>query len=159
VEINSGSRWAVYKRYMKKIRATYGLLASLFLIMGMCIYLLFRNLSNIVLFDWMAKPSFLVTPLISLNTDTIWGYLFVFNLPHGLWCLSGLLIIRSIWLTSVKWRAAYGGIFLTIISAIEISQLSENRHGTFDMLDLASYGVSAFVESITYNKFTRRRVL
>jgi len=149
----------VYRRCMKKIRATYGLLALLFLFMGMCIYLLFRDLNNIALFDWMSKPSFLATPLISLNTDTIWGYLFVFNLPHGLWCLSGLLIIRAIWLTGVKWRAVYGGIFLTIISAIEISQLSENRHGTFDVLDLASYGVSAFLESVTYNKFIKRRVL
>jgi len=102
VEINSGSRWAVYRRYMKKIRITYGLLALLFLVMGMCIYLLFRDLNNIVLFDLVPKPSFLATPLISLNTDTIWGYLFVFNLPHGLWCLSGLLIIRAIWLTGVN---------------------------------------------------------
>jgi len=144
---------------MKKLRVIYVLLSFLFLIAGMCIYLLFRDLNNIALFEWMPKPSFLVTPLISLNTSTIWGQLFVFNLPHGLWSLAGLLVIRMIWLTSVKWRAIYGGIFLVVISATEIIQLSEGRHGRFDVLDLASYGVSAFVESVTYNKFIRRRVL
>ena len=127
--------------------------------MGMCIYLFFRDLGAIALFAWMRKPLLLDTPLIPSNTDAVWGRLFVFNLPHGLWALSGLLIIRAIWLTDVKWRAVYGGIFLAIVSALEIGQLSENRHGTFDVLDLASYGVAAFVESMTYNKFVKRRAL
>jgi len=152
------------------------LLSFLFLVMGMCIYLFFRDLSNIALFSWIPRLSladayldscqcrsptilpFLDTPLVSVNTGTILGRLFVFNLPHGLWSFAGLLAIRAIWLTSVKWRAVYGGIFLAVISALEISQLSENRHGTFDVLDLASYGVSAFVEGMTYNIFIRRRV-
>jgi len=163
---------------MKKIRVAYVLLSLLFLIMGMCIYLFFRDLNNIALFSWMPNfplpdntpldsclcrsPTplpFLGTRLIPINTDTILGRLFVFNLPHGLWSFAGLLVIRAIWLTNVKWRAVYGGIFLAVISVLEISQLSENRHGTFDVLDLASYGVSAFVESMAYNIFIRRRVL
>jgi len=127
--------------HMKTIRVAYGLLSLLFLIMGMCIYLLFRDFSNIALFAWILEPPFPVTPslscsyrcsppslntpLISLNTGTmILGRLFVFNLPHGLWSLSGLLAIRAIWLTNVKWRAVYGVIFLAVISALEISQLS-----------------------------------
>jgi len=127
--------------------------------MGMCIYLLFRDLSNIALFALMPKPAFPDTPLIPLDTGAIWAQLLVFNLPHGLWALAGLLTIRAIWLTGVKWRAIYAGAFLAVISALEISQLSQDRHGTFDALDLASYGVSAFVESVTYNKFIKRRVL
>ena len=96
---------------------------------------------------------------IPVRTDTLLSYLLIFNLPHGLWCLSGLLVIRAIFLTDIKWRAIYAGIFLVIISALEISQLNENRNGTFDVLDLASYGFFAFVESIAYNKFIRRRKL
>jgi hypothetical protein len=126
---------------------------------GVAIYAFFRNIDNIVLFRFFSKPAFLDSPRIPLRTGTIWGYLFVFNLPHGLWCLSGLLVIRAIWLTNTKWRAIYGGIFIAAISSLEIAQLIGNRVGTFDVLDLASYGVSAFVESITYNKFIRRRVL
>ena len=135
------------------------MLSLLFLIMGMCIYLLFRDLSNIALFSWMPNFPLVDTSLVSLNTGTIFGRLFVFNLPHGLWSLAGLLVIRAIWLTNVKWRAIYGGIFFVVISALEISQLSEARHGTFDVLDLAFYGGSAFLESMTYNIFIRRRVL
>jgi len=96
---------------------------------------------------------------VPVSVNTLWKYLFVYNLPHGLWCLSGLLVIRAVWLTNVKWRAVYGGIFLVVISALEISQLSENRNGVFDPLDLTSYGFFAFVESIAYNKFIKRRIL
>jgi len=154
---------------MKKVRVAYVLLSLLLLIIGMSIYLFFRNLNSIVLSTWIPRPSLMDTPFdsccscaghtiplflntlrISIDTSTILGRLFVFNLPHGLWSLAGLLAIRAIWLTDVKWRAVYGGIFLVVISALEISQLSEARHGTFDVLDLASYGVSAFVESMTY---------
>jgi len=74
------------------------------------------------------------------------------------WCLSALLVIRAIWLSNSKWRAVYAGLFLAIAATFEIGQLSENRYGTFDVLDLVSYGVFAFVESMTYNIFTRRRV-
>jgi len=108
---------------------------------------LYHNLLALI----VQKPQF--------NTNTVFGYLFVFNLPHGLWCLSGLLIIRAIWLKNIKWRAIYGGIFIVIISVLEISQLNENRNGTFDLLDLAFYGVFALLESITYNKFIRRKFL
>jgi len=70
-----------------------------------------------------------------------------------------LLVIRAVWLTSVKWRAVYAGVFLAVASLAEIMQLNEHIPGTFDLYDLASYGVFAFLESMTYNKFTRRRVL
>jgi len=69
-----------------------------------------------------------------------------------LWALSGLLVIRAIWLTNAKWRAIYGGVFIAAASSFEISQMSENIPGTFDVLNIASYGVSAFLESMTYNK-------
>ena len=145
---------------MQKIKIIYSLLSLLFLIMGMSIYFFFRNLNNLLLFAWLPKPEFLLTtPLISFNTDTIWGYLFVFNMPHGLWCLSGLFVIRAIWLTNIKWRAIYAGIFIAAASSLEISQLSDNRPGTFDTLDLASYGLAVFLESITFHNFTKRRIL
>jgi len=140
------------------IKLVYCLAAFMAFLGGVAIYAFFRNIDNIVLFQYFSEPSFLASLRIPLRTDTLWGYLFVFNLPHALWCLSGLLVIRAIWLTNAKWRAIYSGIFIVIISFLEISQLSENRYGTFDILDLASYGVSAFVESITYNKFIRRKI-
>jgi hypothetical protein len=110
------------------------------------------------LFRFLPKPPFLGVPRVAVNTGSIWAYLFVYNLPHGLWCLSGLSVIRAVWLTNAKWAAIYGGVFIVIISALEISQLLESRIGTFDPLDLASYGVFAFVESMTYYTFIRRKI-
>ena len=144
------------KNYIRCLKLAYYIAAFVAILGGVFIYTFFRNIDNIVLFQFLPKPSFLATKRIPIGTDTLWGYLFVFNLPHGLWCLSGLLIIRAIWLTNIKWMAIYGGIFLVTISLLEICQLSEKRYGTFDILDLAFYGVFAFIESITYNKFIRR---
>jgi len=141
------------------IRFIYCLVAFAAFSGGVAIYAFFRNLDNIMLFHCFTKPTFLASFYIPLRTDTAWGYLFVFNLPHGLWCLSGLLVIRAIWLNNTKWRAMYGGIFIAIASSLEVSQMSETRHGTFDVLDLAAYGVFAFVEGIAYNKFIRRKIL
>jgi hypothetical protein len=126
---------------------------------SIAIYAFFRNIDNLVLFQFFPKPSFPASPRVPLGTNTILGYLFVFNLPHGLWCLSGLSVIRAIWLTNTKWRAIYGGIFLAVISSLEISQLNEKIPGTFDVLDLTFYGVSAFLESIVFNMFIKRRFI
>jgi len=144
---------------VKKLKQGYFLVALLAFASGVAIYVFFRNIDNMLVFRYFPQPSFLVTLHIPLNTNTVWGYFFVFNLLHGLWCLSGLLIIRAIWLTNVKWRAIYAGTFIAAASFLEIAQLNENNPGTFDVLDLAAYGVFAFMESITYNKFVKRRIL
>jgi len=143
---------------LKKIRVIYGFVAFVAFLGGVAIYAFFRDINDMVLFQYFPKPLFLTLPKIPFGTDTVWGYLFVFNLPHGLWALSALLVIRAIWLIDKKWRAIYGGIFIAVASFIEITQMSENMPGTFDVLDIASYGVFAFLESITYNQFTRRRI-
>jgi len=140
-------------------RLAYCLAALVAFIGGVTIYVLFRSVDNMVLFWHVPQPSFLTAPHIRLGTDTVWGYLFVFNLLHGLWCLSALLVIRAVWLTDTKWRAIYGGIFIAVASILEIAQLSENFPGTFDRLDLASYGIAAFMESIMYKTFTKRRIV
>jgi len=142
-----------------KIKLVYCLVALVSFLGGIAIYAFFRDVGDMVLFRYMSPPMFLGATQVGLGTDTIWRYLFVFNLPHGLWALSALLVIRAVWLADTKWRAIYGGIFIVAASSIEISQMSENMPGTFDVLDIASYGVSAFLESMTYNKFIKRRVL
>jgi len=140
----------------KSFRLVYCLAAFAAFGGGVAIYAFFRNIDYMVIFRYVPKPSF---PTTTLCTDTPWGYIFVFNLPHGLWCLSGLLVIRAVWPTNTKWRAVYGGIFVAAASSVEIMQLGEVMPGTFDLLDLASYGIAAFSESVTYNKFTKRSVL
>lgn len=143
----------------KKLRLVYCLAALAAFLAGIAIYALFRNIDNMVLFRYFRQPSFLAAPRIAIGTDTILGYLFVFNLPHGLWALSGLLVIRAVWLTDTRWRAVYAGMFVAAASTIELMQLGETMPGTFDVLDLASYGIAAFLESVVYSKFTKRRFL
>ena len=143
----------------EKIQLIYCFIAFMAFIGGVLIYVFFRDTGNLVVFKFFPKPSFLELLSAPVKPDTLPGYLFVFNLPHGLWCLSGLIVIRVIWLTNFKWRVIYGCIFLVVISALEISQLSAKRNGVFDVFDLASYGFFAFVESLAYNKFIRRRIL
>ncbi|MCL2193739.1 MAG: hypothetical protein FWB78_10125 [Treponema sp.] len=143
----------------RNIKLLYSFAALVAFVGGLAIYALFRNTDNMVLFRYFPRPLFLDTLHIPIGTDTPWGYLFAFNLPHGLWCLSALLVIRAVWLTNVKWRAVYAGVFLVAASLAEIVQLSANVPGTFDLGDLASYGIAAFVESLAYNKITKRRVL
>jgi len=139
-----------------QLKLMYCFAAFFSFLSGIAIYVFFRS-HNLVLFQFIPQPPFLSSLRVPLRTDTILGYLFTFNLPHGLWCLSGLFVIRAIWLTNIKWRAVYGGLFLVAISSLEISQLSEKRYGTFDALDLVFYGVSAFAESVIFNMFTRRK--
>jgi len=144
---------------IERIKWVYVITAFAAFVGGVAIYAFFRNIDNLVVFHFFPKPLFLGSLSAPVRPGTLPGYLFVYNLPHGLWCLSGLMVIRVIWLTNIKWRAIYGGLFLVVISALEISQLSENRNGTFDVLDLISYGFFAFVESLAYNTFIKRSIV
>ena len=146
--MKQGNEIAIKIEPLKKTKLIYCLAALVAFITGTAIYMFFRNTGNLVLFQYFSRPSFLDSMFVPVRTNTFLSRLFVFNLNHGLWCLSGLLVIRAIWLENIKWRAIYAGIFLVIISALEISQIHENRNGTFDVLDLASYGFFAFVESM-----------
>jgi hypothetical protein len=85
--------------------------------------------------------------------------MFLFNLPDGLWFLSGLLVIRAVWLTNLKWRAIYFGIFIFIALSLEISQLFEGIPGTFDLLDIVFVAFFACVESAIFILFIKRSVL
>jgi len=139
-----------------RLRLTYCLTAFLVFLGGLAIYVFFRSL-NIVLFQIFPKPLFLNMLHFSVRTDPILMSLLVFNLPDGLWFLSGLLVIRAVWLTNPKWRAIYFAIFAFIALSMEISQIFENVPGTFDPLDVLFMGITAFIEGVVYNTFLTRR--
>ena len=81
---------------MKRIRAFYGVLSLLTLILGMVIYLLFRDLNNMVLFSWIQKPKLFETTLIPLKSSIITDIL-KYNIPDMLWFISAILFFRFIW--------------------------------------------------------------
>ena len=123
---------------------------------GAAIYAFFRNTNNMIMFQFFSKPLFLNSLYISIKTNTVWSYMFIFNLPYGLWCFSGLLFIRAIWINNIKWRQIYGGIFIAIVMSYVILKLLKITPGTFDVLDLLFMGFFAFLESIIFNMFIRR---
>jgi hypothetical protein len=140
---------------MNKIRAFYGLLSLLSLALGMIIFLLFRDLNNMVLFSWIPKPEFLKTTLMPLKPTIVSGFL-RYNLPDMLWLVSAVLLFRFIWFYKIKIQRAYIFSFYIAAIAFETSQLIKNIPGTFDLLDLFFMGIAAFVESLLYNNIIKR---
>jgi hypothetical protein len=142
------------EKVLKMTKHLYGLLSLLSLVIGMGIYLCFRNL-NIVLFEWIPKPYFLENIFVPIPRSVLSSML-LFNLPDALWFLSGILFLRFIWFYEKKWQSVYIVCFYGIATIIEISQLSEKVPGTFDVLDLLFEGITAFIEGLLYNIFVRR---
>jgi len=143
---------------MKNKQMLYGLLSLLSLVTGIAIYLLFRDLNNMLLFSWIPKPVFAGTVLIPLR-PSLFSNILRFNLPDTLWFLSAILFFRCLWFYQTKIQKAYIFSFYVIAAVFETSQLSEKVPGTFDLLDLVFMGFFAFLESLTFNLFIRRRIV
>ena len=144
---------------MKKLRyGRQGFRLTLHHINGMGIYLLFRDLHNIILFKWIPKPAIIGTILIPLK-PSIFSYFLKYNLPDMLWFVSAILFFRFIWFNKIIIQKIYVSCFYGVGAIFEISQLSENVPGTFDWLDLLFMGLGAFVEGSLFNIFTQRRLV
>jgi hypothetical protein len=143
---------------MKNIRAFYGLLSLFTLITGIAIYLLFRDLNNIILFTWIPKPEFIKTILAPLK-PSIYSDILRYHLPDMLWFVSAILFLRFLWFYKTKEQTVYILCFYGIGLVFEISQLSEKIPGTFDWLDLLFLSIGAFVEGLLYKKFILRRIV
>jgi len=141
---------------MKNLRAFYGLLSFSSLISGMVIYLLFRDLNNMLLFMWLPKLAFTGTVLIPLRPSFFFDAL-KYNLSDTLWFLSAILFLRFIWFYKTQIQKIYIHSFYAIAAIFEICQLSKKVPGTFDLLDLFFMGVCAFIEGLLYNTSIKRR--
>jgi hypothetical protein len=140
---------------MKNIRTYYGLLSFFILLIGIVIYLLFRDLNNIILFTWISKPEFFQTILIPTKPSIFSSFL-KYHLPDLLWFLSGILLLRFIWFYRYKEQNVYIIYFFLMGVIFEISQLSENIPGTFDCLDLFFMCMTALIEGLLYKIFIQR---
>jgi len=135
----------------------YGLLSPLFLIAGICIYLLFRDVSDLVFFAWMPKPDFIGSIFIHLPPSALSAIL-QHNTAGMLWLVSGILFLRFIWFYRTTTQRIYIWAFCGIAVLLEIGQLSAIIPGTFDVLDLLFMGIGAFVESLLHNFYGKRRI-
>jgi len=132
-------------------------MSLLTLLTGIVIYLLFRDLNNIVLFAWIPKPQFLETVLVPLQPSVPADFV-RYHLPDTLWFVSAILFFRFMWFYKIKIQKAYIFSFYVIGLIIETSQLSEKVPGTFDWFDLFFMGIGTFVEGLLYKFFTTRRL-
>jgi hypothetical protein len=140
---------------MNKVRTVYGLLSILSLVLGMCIYLLFRDMSNILLFEWLPETEFTKNVFMPLEPSVFFNIL-KYNLPDMLWFVSGILFLRFIWFCRFREQKIYISCFYITGAVFEISQFSRKIPGTFDFLDLLFMGIGAFVEGFTYNFFAKK---
>ena len=143
---------------MKKIRVFYGLVSLFVLIGGMCIYLLFRDLNNMILFKFISKPEFAKTVIIQLK-PSILSYVLKYNFPYVFWFLSGILLMRFIWFFNYKVEKIYVFCLYSIGFMYVLCKMLEKFPGTFDWLDLLFMGIGAFVEGLLYNIFVKRRIV
>jgi ABC-type polysaccharide/polyol phosphate export permease len=141
---------------MNKIREIYGLASIFSLISGMCIYLLFRDMSNMILFAWLQKTNINKNVFVPLESF-VFANILQYNLPDMLWFVSGILFLRFIWFYRLKEQKVYTSCFYAFGIIFEISQLAKKTPGTFDLMDLFFMGTGAFIESLIYKIFVKRR--
>jgi len=143
---------------MKSNRIFYGIISFVSLIIGMVIYLLFRDINNMVFFTLIPKPASLNTVLFPLE-PSIFSNVLRYNIPDMLWFVSGILFFRFLWFYKVKIQTIYIFCFYGTGLFLEISQLSDKVSGTFDLIDLFFMGIGAFVEGLLYKIYTQRRIV
>jgi len=139
------------------IRKVYGLASLVSLVLSIGIYLLFRNVDKLLIFELIPKLEFFKGVYFPIEHSTL-GSFFLFNLPDALWFLSGILLLRFIWFHSCKEQNIYLLCFYLLGAVFEISQLSDNIPGTFDFLDLFFMCIGALVEGLLYYYLIKRRL-
>jgi len=147
------------EKNIRHLKIAYLIAAFLAFLTGAAIYAFYRNINNMALFDFIPKPKILVSLYNPIKTETIWSNMFIYNLPYGLWCLSGLFFVRSVWLQNEKWRAIYSYIYIAIVMSYVLLKIPRITTGTFDVLDLIFMVTFAFIESLIFKMFINRRIL
>jgi len=78
-----------------------------------------------------------------------------YNLPDGLWLISGIFLLRAIWIRNYLISQVYIGTLIIFSLLFEILQYFNITPGTFDAIDLIFMGIIALVEQIIYFLFLK----
>jgi hypothetical protein len=138
---------------MKTTRMGYLALSVFSLVLGISIYLFFRD-NTLLIYKWI--PQLLVFPkLFSLELKTIPNIhpFITYSLPDGLWILSVIFFMRSLWLKNQKIMKIYICVFCSFAIIFELLQLNKNIPGTFDFFDLLIFLFIPLLEGIIYTNF------
>ena len=125
---------------MNIFRRIISILAMFALIGGGMVYILFRS-ESIMMFKWLPFLGS-VRKMISVNHDIHYPDFLIYSMPDGLWLLSYILLIGTIW--NFKYQRCLYIIMLLPIFAIshEILQLYHLVPGRFDVLDVVVYVIA-----------------
>ena len=137
-------------------RLILGLVSLISLVIGIGIYLFFRN-TNMLLFGLIPKLEFFKDFYVPLK-QSVFTSILLFNLPDAFWFLSGILFFRFLWFYKSEEQNKYIFYFYLIGTVFEMSQIFIWIPGTFDYLDLLFMGIGAFVEGLLYKTYIRRRL-
>ena len=137
---------------MNKVRLFYLISSGLFLGLGVFIYIIFRDISHLLIIE---KINLTGNALVELKPSVL-SNVIKYNLPDMFWFVSGILFLRFIWFQKKKECNIYVLCFYLMGAVFEISQLSKNIPGTFDYLDLLFMGIGAFIEGLLYKYYIIR---
>jgi hypothetical protein len=131
--------------------------ACVSLLSGVLIYALFRD-SGLLIFTLTGKiPLWERLYRGRVNHAPLFNML-VYNVPDGLWLLSGIWCIRAVWLEQKTKAAVYIFLFCSLAMLLELLQFFSVIPGTFDVLDIITMVLTAFGESVVYTNFVQRRI-
>jgi len=149
-------------KLMKRIRIFYVFLSFFILFVGMSIYLFFKD-RNIIraavlqLSEWIPSANINIGNLPLKLKPSFFSHVLMYNLADMTWILSGILFLRFIWFYNIRMQKIYIFCMYVIGLFLETAQASKYIIGTFDWLDMLFISIGAFVESLLYNIFVRRR--
>jgi hypothetical protein len=139
---------------MNKTKTILFFAAIVSLLIGVLIYYAFRNL-DIQFFRWLnIHINNVPSPV---NQTSVLPFL-LYNLPDGLWLLSGILFIRTLWTGNPAASGIYIFVFCFLAILIEGFQYFNLVPGTFDPIDITTMVFVAFVEGMFYRCFIQRRI-
>jgi len=134
----------------------YFSLSALTLSAGFLIYYFLRS-GGMLIHQWVDFLRFAFlhgnNPVIQFSHPSVITDFFRYNLPDGLWLLSGLLLLRAVWHGQPKTLLVYRRCFLFFAFSFEISQILAGVPGTFDVLDLITMGSIALLDNIFHCSF------
>lgn len=126
------------------------------LLIGGCIYLLFRD-PSLIFFGWIDDLGFLnevkawqltTAPLKSVLPEWI-----LFSLPDGLWLFSYVCLMLHLWRKSMPWPGLIWTLALPTLAVLfELIQSMVDTLGTFDWLDLLFYLMASIIPFVLFKK-------
>lgn len=126
------------------------------LLIGGCIYLLFRD-PSLIFFGWIDDLGFLnevkALQLTTAPLKTLLPEWILFSLPDGLWLFSYVCLMLHLWKKSMPWPGLIWTLALPTLAVLfELIQSMVDSLGTFDWLDLFFYLTASIIPFVLFKK-------